>query len=291
MTADVCPGSLATHEHTESGLDCVVDEHGGDRGRGGENRTGRACRQAPESRTTSLAVIGIIVSQRLPGTLAQRSDRTSSRRSAHTRASPTEDRRHRRADDEQRVEDRDPRVLEVVWTVTIPRSSIRRRLAMRARSPRRRPTAERFGPQRPRSARIAPVLVCVSAGSPSAGLSIAAHATADATATAIASAAISLILREPATRLHNPDAQVLRRQRHAASASGRLTPTIAIACKHSPDHRDRNRRGGVVSSSPASLLLRAYWSSFAGRRMPGERLFWACPCRGPLLDQRLPAFR
>jgi Glycosyl hydrolase family 26 len=38
----------------------------------------------------------------------------------------------------------------------------------------------------------------------------------------------------------------------------------------------------------AALLRWAYWSSFVRRRMSGRAPLWACPCRGPLLDQRLP---
>ena len=49
-------------------------------------------------------------------------------------------------------------------------------------------------------------------------------------------------------------------------------------------HLNRNTR----RRAPVTLLDRSYWSSFRGRRMSGRAPLWACPCRGPLLDQRLP---
>src|ERR1700757_2101325 len=70
-----------------------------------------------------------------------------------------------------------------------------------------------------------------------------------------------------------------------------------------PDSRLLRGRSGADRALPATvygetkghrshvreaLLLWAYWSSFAGRRMSGRAPLGAWPCRGPRLDQRLP---
>ena len=56
---------------------------------------------------------------------------------------------------------------------------------------------------------------------------------------------------------------------------------------------DSSRNGSPVVGERRTVAFRygLTGQAFAGRRMSGERRFWACPCRGPLLDQRLPTFR
>ena len=81
------------------------------------------------------------------------------------------------------------------------------------------------------------------------------------------------------------------------------TPSGALGLHQLHDVRAIRRGAGrgptrtcrltVRRSKPRSgrLLLRAYWSSFVWSADVGRAPVWACPCRGPVLDQRLPTFR